>query len=286
MVIDLNEKLNKKDSQVMTTERVGFSIAGPSSSTDERGSAGKVADGVFRNDDPKAVSHAAEPIKSLDDICKIQEYMLSEGLFRDNLLFTCGINFGLRVSDLLKLQVGHLLDSTGTRYNERIVLSEKKTGKRRVVYMNDAVMDAADLYFGDLVMRGVPIDLNDYLFVSRSGRTGNGKPLDTKSVERILKSIINDKCGIDVHASTHCLRKTFAYHVIVTAKDRPRAVEFLQKILGHSSQAVTLRYAGITDEEIMSTYQNLNLGSANHKKWNVTKSSGLVDDNRQAVVGE
>ena len=284
MVIDLKEKINKKGDQATSTPAVGFSITRPSSSSDERGSAGKVADGVFKNDDSKAVSHAAEPIKSLDDICKIQDYMLREGLFRDNLLFTCGINFGLRISDLLKLQVGHLLDATGTRYNERIVLSEKKTGKRRVVYTNDAVMDAADLYFGDLVMRGVPIDLNDYLFTSRSGRTRNGQPLDTKSVERILKSIINDKCGIDVHASTHCLRKTFAYHVIVTAKDRPRAVEFLQKILGHSSQAVTLRYAGITDEEIMTTYQELNLGSAGRKKWDMTKSSGYEEADRQAAA--
>lgn len=286
MVIDLQEKINQREDQASSTQRVGFTITRPSSSSDERGSAGRVAEGVFQNDDSRTVSHAAEPIKSLDDICKIQSYMLSEGLFRDNLLFTCGINFGLRISDLLKLQVGHLLDATGTKYNERIVLSEKKTGKRRVVYMNDAVMDAADLYFGDLVMRGVPIDLNDYLFTSRSGRSGNGKPLDSKSVERILKSIINDKCGIDVHASTHCLRKTFAYHVIVTAKDRPRAVEFLQKILGHSSQAITLRYAGITDEEIMSTYQELNLGSAGRKKWNMTKSSGYEETRRQPAANE
>ena len=286
MVIDLQEKINKREDQASSTQRVGFAITRPSSSSDERGSADRIAEGVFKNDDSKAVSHAAEPIKSLDDICKIQDYMLKEGLFRDNLLFTCGINFGLRISDLLKLQVGHLLDATGTRYNERVVLSEKKTGKRRVVYMNDAVMDAADLYFGDLVIRGVPIDLNDYLFTNQSTNAQRNDVLTVKSVERILKSIINDKCGINVHASTHCLRKTFAYHVIVTAKDRPRAVEFLQKILGHSSQAITLRYAGITDEEIMSTYQELNLGSAGRKKWNMTKSSGYEETRRQAVANE
>lgn len=286
MVIDLQEKINKREDQASSTQRVGFAITRPSSSSDERGSTGRVAEGVFKNDDSKAVSHAAEPIKSLDDICKIQDYMLKEGLFRDNLLFTCGINFGLRISDLLKLQVGHLLDATGTRYNERVVLSEKKTGKRRVVYMNDAVMDAADLYFGDLVIRGVPIDLNDYLFTNQSTNAQRNDVLTVKSVERILKSIINDKCGINVHASTHCLRKTFAYHVIVTAKDRPRAVEFLQKILGHSSQAITLRYAGITDEEIMSTYQELNLGSAGRKKWDMTKSSGYEETRRQAAANE
>lgn len=279
MVIDLKEKIQKREDQVATQTRVGFTITRPSTSLEECGSAGRVATGVFENDDPSTVSHAAEPIKSLDDICKIQSYMLSEGMFRDNLLFTCGINFGLRISDLLKLQVGHLLNDTGNAYREKITLSEKKTGKRRVVYMNDAVMDAADLYFGELVMKGKEIDLNDYLFVNMSSNAPRNDVLTSRSVERILKNVINDKCGIDVHASTHCLRKTFAYHVIVSASDRPRAIEFLQKILGHSSQAITLRYAGITDEEIMKTYQDLNLGTIKARStWNVSKSSGYGED--------
>ena len=56
------------------------------------------------------------------------------------------------------------------------------------------------------------------------------------------------------------LRKTFAYHCIMQSPDRTRAIEFLQRILGHSSAAITLAYAGITDEEIRSTYKKLNLG--------------------------
>ena len=95
--------------------------------------------------------------------------------------------------------------------------------------------------------------------------------LKRRSVERILKEVINDELGIPVKASTHCLRKTFAYQVIMNAKDRSRAIEFLQKIFGHSSQQVTLHYAGITDDEIQDMYQNLNLGRLDN--WNV--STGL-----------
>ena len=88
----------------------------------------------------------------------------------------------------------------------------------------------------------------------------------------MLKEVINEKCGIDIHASTHCLRKTFAYHVIQSAPDRERAIEFLQKILGHSSQSITLRYAGITDEEIMDTYKGLNLAKRNPLGWIYTSA--------------
>lgn len=295
MIINLQETKNKnKQDQLATRSAVGFSIARPSS--EEKGTF-QVATGVFERDLSDTTSHAAEPIKSLDDICKVQNYMLENGMYRDNLLFTCGINFGLRISDLLKLQVGHLLNAEGNTYNDRIVLNEQKTGKRRVVYMNDAVMDAADLYFGDLVVRGITPDLNDFLFTNLSSnakataeyREAYSPVLTSRSVERILKSVINDKCGLDIHASTHCLRKTFAYHVIMTAKDRPRAVEFLQKMFGHSSQAITLRYAGITDEEIMKTYQELNLGSDRSKarrEWDVSRSSGYKVSGRKPASGE
>lgn len=224
----------------------------------------------FVDESKNIKSHAAEPIKRIEDICAVQDYLIKEKRYRDNLLFTCGINFGLRVSDLLTLKVGNLVTEDGSAYRDKIVLTEQKTGKRRVVYMNDAVMDAADLYFSDMADKRDVISLNDFLFRCEGNRGKSfNKPMLSSSVERILKEVINDKCGLDVHASTHCLRKTFAYQVIMNAKDRSRAIEFLQKMFGHSSQTITLRYAGITDEEIRETYQNLNLG-----KWDVPTSSG------------
>lgn len=244
------------------------------------------ADG-FVDESKTLKSHAAEPIKRIEDICSVQDYLIKEKRYRDNLLFTCGINFGLRVSDLLTLKVGHLITEDGSTYRDKIVLTEQKTGKRRVVYMNDAVMDAADLYFAYVADKNDTISLNDYLFRCEGNRGKNsGKHLDTKSVERILKEVINDKCGLDVHASTHCLRKTFAYQVIMNAKDRTRAIEFLQKMFGHSSQAITLRYAGITDEEIRETYQSLNLGNSFYKKWDVCSSSGYASlDSKKIAIG-
>ena len=247
----------------------------------------KLTDDEFEVDTSSTVSHAAEPIKRIEDICSVQDYLIKEKRYRDNLLFTCGINFGLRVSDLLTLKVGHLITEDGSTYRDKIVLTEQKTGKRRVVYMNDAVMDAADLYFADITTKEEAISLNDYLFHSLSTKQkGINAPLDRKSVERILKEVINDRCGLDVHASTHCLRKTFAYQVIMNAKDRTRAIEFLQKMFGHSSQAITLRYAGITDEEIRETYQSLNLGNSFYKKWDVCSSSGYASlDSKKIAIG-
>ena len=50
-----------------------------------------------------AGEHTSDPIKSIDDIYSISNWFISNGRYRDNMLFIVGINFGLRVSDLLTL---------------------------------------------------------------------------------------------------------------------------------------------------------------------------------------
>lgn len=226
----------------------------------------QLTDSVFQEEIPQKQKEAAEPIKSLDDIQRISQYLISNNRYRDNLLFVAGINLGLRCGDLLQLKVGHLLTDDGTTYRDKVVVREQKTKKIREAYLNDAICDAADLYFED----AGTVDLNDYLFKSQCNRVKkNGTPMTVRSVERLLKSIINDELGIEVHASTHTLRKTFSYHILMNAPDRTRAVEFLMKILGHSSPSVTLAYAGITKDEIAESYKNLNLGKASAFQWSL-----------------
>lgn len=224
-----------------------------------RPTAAHVVSDTFREETPQKQKEAADPIKSLDDIQHISQYLIEQRRYRDNLLFIAGINLGLRCGDLLKLKVGHLLTEDGTAYRDKITIREQKTKKIRDAYLNDAICDAADLYFN----AAGTVDLNDYLFKSQCNRVkSQGTPMTVRSVERLLKEIINDDCHIDIHASTHTLRKTFSYHILMSAPDRTRAIEFLMKILGHSSPAVTLAYAGITKDEIEESYKNLNLGKA------------------------
>ena len=63
-----------------------------------------------------------EPIKDTTEIKKI-ERILSSQSNRNLLLFILGINSGLRISDILALNVGDV------RRKEYIQLVEKKTGK-------------------------------------------------------------------------------------------------------------------------------------------------------------
>lgn len=211
---------------------------------------------------PQPKSHAAEPIKDPDDIRRICEYLVANNRYRDNLLFTAGINLGFRCGDLMRLKWGHFF-SPDSSPRDSIILREDKTDKYRVVYPNEAVWSAVYLYAEHLDELYGGVDLDSFLFRSESNRCKENKPLDNKSVERILKQLINVDMGIKINASTHCLRKTFGYHMVMGAKDRTRAVELLCKIFNHSSTIVTLSYIGITDDEIRDAYENLNLGLLN-----------------------
>ena len=51
-----------------------------------------------------------EPIRDRKKIAQIKNLLRGEGRLRDLLLFTVGINTALRVSDLLRLQVGHFME--------------------------------------------------------------------------------------------------------------------------------------------------------------------------------
>ena len=53
-----------------------------------------------------------------------------DGDYRMSLLIGCGIFFGLRISDLLQLSWGMLLDG------DSFTITERKTGKRRTVRIN------------------------------------------------------------------------------------------------------------------------------------------------------
>ena len=64
-----------------------------------------------------APEHAAEPIKSMDDIIHISKYLISQERYRDNMLFIVGINFGLRVSDLRVLRFSNLINDNCIKFN-------------------------------------------------------------------------------------------------------------------------------------------------------------------------
>lgn len=80
-----------------------------------------------------------EPIRKKSDLKKIERILRKQSL-RDLLLFTIGTNCGLRISDILNLNVG---DVRGKNY---INIIEKKTGKFKRFPINSKLKPLFDKF--------------------------------------------------------------------------------------------------------------------------------------------
>lgn len=175
-----------------------------------------------------------QPIRSLEKIQEIKNRLAINGS-RDVLLFSMGINTGLRISDLLPLKVG---DVRGKR---EYVLKEKKTKKTKRIMLH-AVMQDIEGYTRHMTD-------DDYLFPSRKG-SGH---ISRVQAYRILNRAARD-CGLE-EIGTHTLRKSFGYHFYRANQN----VAMLQQLFNHSSPAITLRYIGITQDEIAEEWEKFAL---------------------------
>lgn len=189
-----------------------------------------------------------EPIRDRKQLENMKRYLKDKSQ-RDWLLFLLGINSGLRISDLLALKVLDVKDK------ERVTIREVKTGKAKDFPLADSCRKAIAEY---LKANSLPDDAP--LFCSRK-KTKEGA---YRAISRQQAyDIINDaaeKVGVStkenpVAIGTHTLRKTFGYHAYKAGHDITR----IQQLLNHSAPSVTLRYIGITKDELDKVYINLDL---------------------------
>jgi integrase len=166
---------------------------------------------------------------------------------RDELLFVVGINTALRISHLLSLTLSDITDISG-KILEEISMKEQKTGKIRSFPLNRVVRENLAEWLPRLEVKANP---NTPLFPSQKG----GKAITRWHARRLLAAA-GEAVGLK-NIGTHSLRKTFGYHAFMRWKN----IELVQKLLGHSSPAITLRYIGITREEMNNVYLELNLGA-------------------------
>ena len=184
-----------------------------------------------------------EPIREVRDINKIKQYLFGKACKRDYCIFVVGINVGLRAGDLLALRIRDVTD--GQRIFDEVTIKEQKTGKTKTFTLNQSAKEAIQTYLDTLPN----IESDGYLFGSRKG--GN---LGVRPLHHIIKRTLAE-LGIKGNYGTHSLRKTMAFH----RYNNGVPIETLQKMLNHSSSAITLRYIGITKEVITDCYNAVNL---------------------------
>jgi site-specific recombinase XerD len=95
--------------------------------------------------------------------------------------------------------------------------------------------------------------MDEPFFLSK--KKSNGKaPLQRDQTYKIINNAARE-IGITEKIGTHTLRKTFGYHAYKSGV----SIEVIQKLFNHSTPSITLRYIGITQDDLDVVYLNLNL---------------------------
>ena len=191
-----------------------------------------------KNHPKKGSRITVNPIRKIKDIKKIKRKLKNNP--RDLLLFTLGVNNGLRISDLLNLRVGDVRDLAP---GETLKILETKTGKQNVLMVNKETRKVLDSFLNE----AQPGD-EEYLFKSRKGVN---RPITKSYVNQRVKEWTR---GMNQgNYGTHSMRKTFGY---IQRMHFGVGFEILCKRFGHSNPSVTMRYLGIEDKEVSGILLN------------------------------
>ena len=163
--------------------------------------------------------------------------------YKMSLLVALGCFTGLRISDILALRWNQILKT-----NE-FTIFEKKTGKKRIIRLNQQLQKHIEECYKHIK----PIGEKAPILVSQKGTV-----FSIQRINIILKEI-KAKYKLKVkNFSCHSLRKTFGRQVYnMNNENSELALVKLMELFNHSSVAITKRYLGLRQEEILETYDSL-----------------------------
>ena len=177
------------------------------------------------------------------DAMNLIRKLAKDGNYKMSLLVAIGCFTGLRISDILSLRWKQIL------YVSEFTITEKKTGKRRTIRLNPELQK----HIEDCFIHIQPIGIESPVLVSQKGTTFSVQRINSilKDLKRKYRLKIN-------HFSCHSLRKTFGRQVYnMNSESAELALVKLMELFNHSSVAITKRYLGLRQEEILETYDCL-----------------------------
>ena len=163
--------------------------------------------------------------------------------YKMSLLIGVGCFWGLRISDILSLCWKDILNV------DEFTIIEHKTGKQRTIRINPQLKR----HIADCYKQINPIGINAPVLVSQKGTV-----YTIQRINIILKEI-KAKYKLSIkNFSCHSLRKTFGRQVYNQNSDNAElALIKLMELFNHSNVAITKRYLGLRQEELLNTYDCL-----------------------------
>lgn len=178
-----------------------------------------------------------------DEAMNLIRKLFKDGNYNMSLLVALGCFFGLRISDILALRWNQILNVS------EFTIIEHKTGKKRTIRINPQLQR----HITECYKAIKPLGKSSPILVSQKSTV--------YSIQRINMILKELKQRYKLHIgnfSCHSLRKTFGRQGYnMNSENSELALVKLMELFNHSSVAITKRYLGLRQEELLNTYDCL-----------------------------
>lgn len=182
---------------------------------------------------------SVEAVKEIKKVSYIGDKLEMEYGKQLSDVWNLGLQLALRITDLLSIKFTDIKQG-------KLYITEGKTGKLAEIQLNPKAQSIVD---------GIRVKCPDNMYIFESTHQRNkGKPITREYVARAFKTV-GEMDSINVHLGTHSMRKTRGYHLYKQTNNVAKVMYMLR----HSSEAVTLKYIGITQEDIDNDFNSLEL---------------------------
>ena len=177
------------------------------------------------------------------DAMNLIRKLAKDGDYKISLLIAVGCFTGLRISDILSLRWNQILNT------DEFIVVEKKTGKQRIIRLNLQLQE----HIRECYKHINPVGINAPILISQKGTV-----FTVQRINIILKEV-KKKYKLKIkNFSCHSLRKTFGRQIYnMNSENSELALVKLMELFNHSSVAITKRYLGLRQEELLNTYDCL-----------------------------
>lgn len=160
---------------------------------------------------------------------EIRELFKATKFGRNRLMLQFMYGSGCRVSEVVKLKVSDI------NFKEKTaIIRGGKGNKDRMIILSKDWLKDLKRYLEKKKIK------TDQVFSKK-----NGKNISTDTVQRIVKMAAL-KAQIQKHVTPHCLRHSYATHLLETGTN----IRYIQSLLGHSNLNTTQIYTNVANEQL------------------------------------
>ncbi|MDH5721436.1 MAG: tyrosine-type recombinase/integrase [Spirochaetia bacterium] len=194
---------------------------------------------------PKYRRKLPRPLRPIDlEIFLEDETVQNKSLqIRDKALWELMYSSGMRISEILTLDVSNVFDAEERIYEEIKIMG--KGSKERVVFIGKLAAGSLAEYY-KIRKTLVKDDKENALFLNQKGSR-----LSRRGAVYIM-SMRKKHLKIDAEFTPHSMRHSFATDMINGGAD----IRMVQDMLGHSSISTTQNYTAVAKESLQAAFRN------------------------------